>query len=82
MPHIVPLWYQVYADFMKNLRNSRKEYLHFLYIARGSLYETLTLLEIFEMRKWMNSDQFSQLESQANEIGKMINGLIRSISQT
>jgi four helix bundle protein len=63
-------------------RNSHKEYMHFLYIARGSLYEALTLLEIFRMRQWINTDQFNQLESQANEIAKMINGLIRSISQT
>ena len=63
-------------------RNSKKEYVHFLYIARGSLYETLTLLEIFQMRKWISNDHFILLESQANELGKMINGLIRSISQT
>ncbi|MBW6465964.1 MAG: four helix bundle protein [Brevefilum sp.] len=53
--------------------------MHFLYIARGSLYETLTLLEIFEMRNWINLNQFQELESQSNEIAKMINGLIRSL---
>jgi len=63
-------------------RNSKKEYVHFLYIARGSLYETMTLLEIFLMRNWISSEHFQQLESQANELGKMINGLIRSISRS
>lgn len=63
-------------------RASKKEYIHFLFIARGSLYETLTLLEIFNMRGWINQDKFIQLESQSNEIAKMLNGLIRSISSS
>src|SRR5450756_1720501 len=33
-------------------RYSRKEFKHFLFIARGSLYETMTLLELFKMRGW------------------------------
>jgi len=61
-------------------RNSKKEFIHFLYIARGSLYETLTLLEIFHMRCWVTKDQFLNIESQSNEIAKMINGLIRSLA--
>ena len=62
-------------------RNSQKEFMHFLYIARGSLYETLTLLEIFHMRKWINQNYFVQLESQANELAKMINGLVRYLAK-
>jgi len=61
-------------------RNSKKEFVHFLYIARGSLYESLTLLEIFHMKNWINSDLFNNLETQANELAKMINGLIRSLA--
>ena len=34
-------------------RESKKEFVHFLHISRGSLYETLTLLEIFQMRNWI-----------------------------
>ena len=63
-------------------RNSKKEFMHFLYIARGSLYETLTLLEIFQMRHWINTDMFDKLELQSNEIAKMINGLIRSLARS
>jgi four helix bundle protein len=60
-------------------RSSQKEFMHFLYVARGSLYETLTLLEIFKMRKWLDPDEYQNLEDQSNEIAKMINGLIKSI---
>ena len=60
-------------------RESKKEYIHFLYISRGSLYETLTLLEIFQMRNWIKTEAFQKLENQSAEIAKMLNGLINSI---
>jgi four helix bundle protein len=60
-------------------RFSRKEFKHFLFIARGSLYETMTLLELFKMRAWIHPPAFDELEGRANEIAKMINGLINSI---
>ena len=60
-------------------RESKKEYLHFLYISRGSLYETLTLLEIFQMRAWITPETFQKKENQSNEIAKMLKGLINSI---
>jgi len=63
-------------------RKSKKEFMQFLYIARGSLYEVLTLLEIFKMRSWINEGIYNKLEIQSNEIGKMINGLINAISKT
>jgi four helix bundle protein len=60
-------------------RYSNKEFVHFLFIARGSLYETMTLLDLFEMRKWIQPTMLEPLERQADEIGKMINGLIRAV---
>ena len=63
-------------------RFSRKEFSHFLFIARGSLYETMTLLDIFQMRGWIPSDAYQSLETQSEEIAKMLNGLIRSLPLT
>jgi len=60
-------------------RYSKKEYSHFLIIARGSLYETMTLLEIFRMRDWIKSDDFESLTNQSIEIAKMINGINRNL---
>jgi len=62
-------------------QESKKEMIRFLYISRGSLYETLTLLEIFAMRKWINIERFKFFETQSNEIARMINGLITSFKQ-
>jgi len=56
-------------------RSSRKEFSHFLMIARGSLFETLTLLEIFTRKNWIQPENYHQIENQANEIAKMINSL-------
>ena len=39
-------------------RYSKREFAQFLYVARGSLYETLTLLEIFARRNWITEDKF------------------------
>ena len=60
-------------------RFSRKEFKHFLYISRGSLYETMTLLEICRRKKWISDDQYLKLESAGKEIAGMIKGLINSI---
>ncbi|TRZ87714.1 MAG: four helix bundle protein [Methanosarcinales archaeon] len=60
-------------------RYSRKEYVQFLYISRGSLFETITLLEIFKNLKWISQEQYSNLENQAEEICKMINSLIYKV---
>ena len=63
-------------------RFSKKEFIQYLYISRGSLYETMTLLEIFRRKKWISDDQYSQLESRGKEIVSMIKGLINSLSPT
>lgn len=63
-------------------RESKKEFVHFLYIARGSLYETLTLLELFKLRCWIKPDNFLDFELRSNEIAKMLKGLINYISKS
>ncbi len=60
-------------------RYSRKEFSHFLMIARGSLSETLTLLEIFKFRSWISIDDYNKLEDQANEIAIKLNSLNKSL---
>lgn len=60
-------------------RFSKKEFRHFLYIARGSLYETITMLLIFKKRKWIDGATYFRFNTEAEEISKMISGLINSI---
>ena len=60
-------------------RYSKKEFIHFLYISRGSLFEVVTLLTIFKKRGWISEEKFTMLKSASFQIGKMLNGLINSV---
>ena len=62
-------------------RFSKKEFVHFLYIARGSLYETMTLLEIFLKRQWVSQEDFISVKNETREIAKMLNAFINSIKK-
>ncbi len=60
-------------------RFSKKDFVHFLYISRGSLYETMTLLEIFLKRCLISEEEFIVVKGETIEIAKMLNGFINSI---
>jgi len=60
-------------------RYSKKEFAHFLHIARGSLFETVALLIIFNKRRWIDSTHLTALKSNASRLGKRINALFRSL---
>jgi len=60
-------------------RYSKKEFVQFLYIARGSLFETITLLIIFHKNNWISDNQLNDAKAFGEEIGKMLSGMITSI---
>jgi four helix bundle protein len=60
-------------------RYSPKEFIRFLHIARGSLFETMTLLLIYKSRGWISITAFDDLDQRSNEIARMINALVNSI---
>ena len=62
-------------------RYSRKEFIRFLYIARGSLYETITLLTIFEANNWITEQQFLSIKDFSQGIARMLSGLINSLKK-
>ena len=63
-------------------RYSKKEFIQFLYIARGSLYETIALLIIFRKKNWIDEVQLDELKGSGSEIGRMISSLINSIKNS
>lgn len=60
-------------------RFSKKEFVQYLYTARGSLYESVSLLNIFERKGWITGEQLAQCENNALEVAQMIKGLINAI---
>lgn len=60
-------------------RQSTKEYIQFLYIARGSCFEVVTLLLIFNRAGWLIVQDLEAFKSQALEITKMLNSMIKSL---
>jgi four helix bundle protein len=63
-------------------RFSKKEFVHYCYIARGSLYETMTFLEIFKRVGWVSESDIVPLRDEAISIASMIKGLINSIKKS
>jgi len=60
-------------------RFSKKEFVQYCFIARGSLYETVTLLEIFKRKQWISESDFEILKSEGLELAAMIKGLINAL---
>lgn len=62
-------------------RYSQKESLHFMYIARGSLYELETQLFIAMDQQYLGKEEFSELALTIASTKKLLNGLISYFKQ-
>jgi four helix bundle protein len=60
-------------------RLSRKDFARFLEIATGSVFEVISQLFIGRNQKFLAGDDFTLLYTSAEELGKMISGLRRSL---
>ncbi len=57
-------------------RYTNREFVQFLYHARGSLLELQTQISIARDLDYMDRSASEDLESQAEELGRILNGLI------
>ena len=60
-------------------RQYKKEFIQFLYIAEGSLFEVLTLAEIFRHRRVFKEEEVSGIREHAEQIDRKLHGLINSL---
>ena len=60
-------------------RLSKREYIQYLYRARGSLLEVETQLEIAHNLAFLPDDHFATLCAEVDEAGRVLNGLISSV---
>ena len=63
-------------------RQYTKEFLQHLSIAYGSLAELETLVQIGEHLNYLDANQLKQILDKTAELGRMINGLRRSLQST
>jgi four helix bundle protein len=62
-------------------RQYNKEFIQFLYIAIGCLFEALTLTEIFKRRKLFKENEAIEIRNKAKIIYRKTSALIRSLKR-
>jgi len=62
-------------------RDTQKDYLHFLYIARGSLTETRYFVHLSGRLGYLTQEQAEALQEQADGCLRVLAGLIRSVEK-
>jgi four helix bundle protein len=62
-------------------RKSNKEFVYFLYVAKGSCGEVRSMLILAKELNKLSQNEAEKLFNQAEEISKMIAGLIRSLGK-
>lgn len=60
-------------------RKSTKDYIRFLQITIGAIYELQTQTEISEKLKYLNREATIQINSKSNEIERMLSSLIQKL---
>jgi len=61
-------------------RGTKKDFAHFLMQARGSLYEVETQIELANELHYINELDTARLLEVCNELSRVLNGLINSIT--
>jgi four helix bundle protein len=57
-------------------RQYKKEFIQFLHIAQGSVYEVVTLNEVFRRSGLFPKEQAGEVRSRCEQIDRKLNGLI------
>ena len=60
-------------------RQYKKEFIQFLSISQGSLYETITLNEVFRRRKLFSEEDSLEVRTRGEQIDRKLNGLMSSL---
>lgn len=60
-------------------RQYKKEFLQYLSISQGSLYEMITLTEVFRRARLFDQDECRDIRKRAEEIDRKLNGLMNAL---
>jgi len=74
--------YSVPANIVEgSSRATKKDYVHFLYIARGSLNETRYFAHLAKRLGYLNAKIQASLAAQAEEVSRTLTGLIQAVER-
>ena len=62
-------------------REHNKEYLHILYIARGSLAETEYFIHLSKRLRYINESEYGKIDKLRIETASTLNGLIQAVKK-
>ena len=62
-------------------REHKGEYVHFLYVARGSIAEIEYLLHIAKRLEYLQNNEYKELEDLRKETARTLHGLIKSVKK-
>lgn len=60
-------------------RQYKKEFIQFLHIAQGSVFEVVTLNEVFRRRNLFQEEEATEVRKRCEQIDRKLNGLINSL---
>jgi len=69
------------SNISEGSARSKKDFSRFIDMARGSLFERVTLLQISVKQYYIDDGRFVDLKSKLTDLSKMLSGLKRSINQ-
>lgn len=69
------------SNISEGSARTKKEFGHFIDIARGSLFECVTLLQISIRQNHIDHRKYAELRSNLTELSKMLSGLKKSVSR-
>jgi len=60
-------------------RDHKKESAYFYRVAKGSVYEVVSLMKMVESRGYLSEENYIALYTEANELAAMLSGLIKQL---
>lgn len=69
------------SNIAEGSARSKKDFGRFIDIARGSVFECVTMLQISSKQRYIKNENFSDLKIKLTDLSKMLSGLKKSINQ-